>query len=110
MDGILEQEERQNNVGSLENKCLNRKYENFSIISNEPDPLDALIAKEEGENLPIIKALMSLDLTDYQRRVAVEYYLHNKTQAQIAKEFGVSGVSIGRLLAKARKKILKHFF
>ena len=107
LEMLLEQEERQDNYGRLENECLKRKQERFSLVSSEPDPLEVLVRREEEENKPLVKALCkSLSLTDYQRTVAVEHYINNKPQAQIARELGVSPASVSKLIKKVQKKVL----
>jgi len=110
LEMLLEQEERQDNHGALESKCLKRNQELFSIVSKEPGPLEVLIEREEYANKPLVRALYKgLGLTGYQRKVAVEYYLNHKTQARIAKEMGVSAVSVNKLIKKVQKKALTKF-
>jgi len=107
LDMLMEEEERYNNQGGLENRQLNRGNAMFSIISPELDPLEILIQREEEANKPIVKDLAaSLDLTDYQKEVAVEYYINNKTQTRIAKELGVTRMNICKIIAKVRERVI----
>ena len=108
LDRLMELEEQQCSWGDLENKSLRRNQETFSFVSKELDPLEILIRQEESEEKPIVKAL-SLGLTDYQRKIAVEYYINNKTQTQIAEELGVARMSVCNILKKVKKKTLKNF-
>ena len=108
LDMLIELEERQNNQGSLENKLLKRGQETFSLISRELDPLEILLREEQTENTPIAKAL-SLGLTDYQRKIAVEFYINNKTHMQIARELGLSRPAVSKIIKKVQKKAIKSF-
>jgi RNA polymerase sigma factor (sigma-70 family) len=106
LDMLIEIEEREKNHGSLENKSLKRNQDTFSLISSELDPLEILIRQEHTESKPIVMAL-SLNLTDYQRKIAVEYYINNKTQTQIAKELGVTRMAVSYIMQKVQKKVVK---
>ncbi|GHU97999.1 hypothetical protein FACS1894211_00980 [Clostridia bacterium] len=108
LDMLMEAEERQNKQGGLENQSLKKNLDTFSLVSSELDPLEVLIRREEENNKPLVKAL-SLGLTEYQKKIAVEYYINNKTQTQIAKEFGISRPAVSQLLKKVQKRVLKKF-
>jgi DNA-directed RNA polymerase specialized sigma subunit len=108
LEMLMELEEEQNNWGGLESISLGRsRDERYSLVSSEPDPLEALLQKEQESNLPIVKALSSgLELTDYQKRIAVGYYIDNKTQTRIAEELGVSRMAVCHILKKVQKKVI----
>ncbi|MCL2675117.1 MAG: hypothetical protein FWE84_00770 [Firmicutes bacterium] len=110
LDYLMELEDQQHSWGDLENKSLQMKQETFSLISSNPDPLEILIQREREESLPVMEALAeSKDLTDYQRKVAIEFYINNKTQTQIAKELATNKMAICRVLKKVREQVLKSF-
>ena len=67
------------------------------------DPLELLIEREQPE-LPLFT-----DLTEYQRRVAVKFFVENKTHEQIAREEGVSQPAVTKLIKKIQKKIINAF-
>ena len=107
LDMLMEEEERYNTQGILENRQLKMSNELYSLISPELDPLEILIQREEEADKPIVKDLAeSLDLTDYQKKIAVEYYLYNKTQTQIAKELGVTRMNICKIIQKVRERVI----
>ena len=110
LEMLMEIEERESQRGSLENQSLRRNQETFSLISPELDPLEILMRREQEEEKPIVKALSSeLGLTDYERRVAIEHYINNKTQTQIAKELGKNRMYVCRIIKKVQEKVLKKF-
>lgn len=67
------------------------------------DPLELLIENEQPE-LPLFT-----DLTEYQRRVAVKFFVENKTHEQIAREEGVSQPAITKLIKKIQAKVIGTF-
>lgn len=69
------------------------------------DPLELLIEREE-ENIALP---LFTDLTDYQRRVAVKFFVEHKSQTTISKEEGVSRMSICRIISKVQKKVIVSF-
>ncbi len=48
-------------------------------------------------------------LTERQKAVIVEYYLHGKTQVQISKELGISHIAVGDLIFRAVNKIRQSY-
>jgi DNA-directed RNA polymerase specialized sigma subunit len=58
--------------------------------------------------MTLVKAL-SLGLTDYQRKIAVEYYINNKTQTQIAKALRISQQAVGKIIKKVQIRVLDTF-
>ncbi|MDR1093724.1 MAG: hypothetical protein LBL66_06210 [Clostridiales bacterium] len=64
------------------------------------DPLELLI-EQESPRLPLFT-----DLTDYQRRVAVKFFVEHRTHGQIAREEGVSQQAISKLIKKSKTKSL----
>jgi DNA-directed RNA polymerase specialized sigma subunit len=69
------------------------------------DPLELLIEKEDANpDLPLFTGL-----TDYQRRVAVKYFVEHKTHKQIAAEEGVSQQAITKLIHKIQNKVISTF-
>lgn len=110
LDMLMELEAQQKNWGGLENDSLMRNQETFSLISRELDPLEILIQREHEESRPIFKALSpGLGLTDYQRQIAVEFYINNKTHAMIAKELGISRQAVSKIIKKVRIKVIDKF-
>ena len=67
-------------------------------------PEEIYIGKEEREE----KENRFIGLTDYQRRVAVKFFIEHRSQADIAREEKVSRMSICRLIAKIQKKVIKR--
>jgi DNA-directed RNA polymerase specialized sigma subunit len=67
------------------------------------DPMELFMERDEPE-LPLFTGL-----TEYQRRVAVRFFVEHKSQAEIAKEEGVSRMSICRIINKAQEKIIGAF-
>lgn len=67
------------------------------------DPLELLIERERPE-LPLFTGL-----TEYQRRVAVKFYVEHKTHEQIAAEEGVSHQAITKLIKKIQSKVITAF-
>ena len=108
LEYLMELEERQNNWGELANTSLQRNQDTYSIVSSELDPLEVLIRREQEKNKPIVKAL-SIGLTDYQQRIAVEFYINNKTHMQIAEELGISRPAVSKIIKKVQAKVLANF-
>ena len=108
LDMLMEIEEQENLSGSLEKKSLKRNQETYSYISNEHDPLEILLQQEQERNKPLLKDF-SLGLTDYQRKIAVEYYANNKTHAQIATELGISRPIISKIIKKVQIRVINKF-
>jgi len=67
------------------------------------DPLELLIEREQPQ-LPLFTGL-----TEYQRRVAVKFFVEHKTHKQIAKEEKVARPVITKLIHKIQKKIIRAF-
>ena len=66
------------------------------------DPLELLVEREqENIELPLFTGL-----TDYQRRVAVKFFIEHKTHEQIAGEEGVSQQAISKLIKKIQSKVI----
>lgn len=74
-----------------------------------PDPVN-----QNPEEMSIDREEMMLSvlcgLTEYQKRVAIKYFVEHKTHLMIAKEEGVSRQTISRLIAKVKNKIISQFF
>jgi len=110
LDMLIEIEERESQRGSLESQSLKRNQEVFSLVSPELDPLEVLMQREQESEKPIVKALsLRLGLTDYQKKIAAEHYVNNKTQTQIAKELGITRMAVCNVLKKVKKKVLDKF-
>jgi DNA-directed RNA polymerase specialized sigma subunit len=70
------------------------------------NPLELIIEQEdENPDLPLFTGL-----TEYQRRVAVKYFVEHKPQEQIAHEEKVSQQAISNLIKKIEKKVISTFF
>ncbi len=108
LEMLMEQEERQNTQGYWENQSFKRNQETYSLVSSELDPLEILIQREEAEKAPVMKAL-SLGLTEYQQKIAVQFYINNKTHTQIAEEFKITRQGVGNVIKKVQKKVLDSF-
>lgn len=80
-----------------------------ALASTDGDPLEILIAEEELSKMQNNPLLNISALTDYQKRIAVEYYVHKKSQTEIAGELKISKQSLNRLIRKIRKKIAAAF-
>lgn len=55
-----------------------------------------------------VKEMLQL-LTEKQKAVIVEYYIHGKTQAQISNEFGISRIAVRDLISRAVNKIRQMY-
>lgn len=78
------------------------------IDENAPDPLEALICKEQSEEMTDIIALSDF-LTDRQRQIMELYYHNGYSKAEIARVLKLSKPTIQQHLSEAVKKILKKF-
>lgn len=78
------------------------------IDENTPDPLEALIYKEQSEEMTDIIALSNF-LTDRQRQIMELYYHNGYSKAEIARLLGISQAAVNHHLGDAVKKILKKF-
>lgn len=78
------------------------------IDENTPDPLEALIYKEQSEEMTDIIALSNF-LTDRQRQIMELYYHNGYSKAEIARVLKLSKPTIQQHLSEAVKKILKKF-
>ena len=79
------------------------------IDENTPDPLEALIYKEQSEEMTDIIALSDF-LTNRQRQIMELYYHNGYSKAEIARLLGISQAAVNHHLGDAAKKILKKFF
>lgn len=78
------------------------------IDENALDPLEALICKEQSEEMTDIIALSDF-LTDRQRQIMELYYQVGYTKAEIARILKLSKPTIQQHLSEAVKKIFKKF-
>ncbi len=74
------------------------------VDKSAQDPLEALIAKEEGE-----RAMACLQaLPEQERRVVEAIVLEDRTQDDLAHELGLSQRQVSRILQRALQKIRKN--
>lgn len=93
---------RRHNESSIEERYEQTGWEfadrNANIEAN-------YIEREEKEML----ATAIKNLTEKQQRLIRLYYYKNKTESEIAREFGISHQAISKQLAKIHKAIIKFF-
>lgn len=88
--------------------CLNNKKSGdieYRLASSNSDPLEILLQKEENGSKPKTKSLQELGLTEYQLKIATEYFVYKKPQSQIAREIGITHQVVNKHIAKIRKKM-----
>lgn len=78
------------------------------IDENALDPLEALISKEQSEEMTDIIALSDF-LTDRQRQIMGLYYQVGYTKTEIARLLNISQAAVNHHLGDSIKKILKKF-
>ncbi len=78
------------------------------IDENALDPLEALICKEQSEEMTDIIALSDF-LTDRQRQIMGLYYQVGYTKTEIARLLNISQAAVNHHLGDSIKKILKKF-
>jgi hypothetical protein len=66
------------------------------------DPLELLI-EQERPDLPLFTGL-----TEYQRRVAVKFFVEHKSKAMIAQEENCSEAAVREIIKKITRKIIKQ--
>lgn len=91
---------RRGKIVSLE-KLLEQEYDFEDTINRNPEEL-------YFESLEIQLPMTSC-LTEYQKRVAIKFFIEHKNLPEIAVEEKVSKQSISRLLEKIRKKIVANY-
>jgi RNA polymerase sigma-B factor len=64
---------------------------------------------ESFENADILKKVMD-GLTGKERAIFDDRVIGSKTQQEVAREYGVSQVTISRLEAKVREKFRKEYY
>lgn len=66
------------------------------------DLFDIITKKDEEK----VKRPHLVGLTDYQRRVAIKFFVERKTKVEIAKEESVSKQAISTLISKIQQKVI----
>lgn len=62
---------------------------------------DALFEKKRK----ILPLIIQNELTDHQRRIIEEYYVHKRTTGQIAEKLGITVSAVLRVRHRAEKRI-----
>lgn len=93
-------------------RCVSLDYmfesEGFEPADNTPSGEEAYIEKADKElfNARLHKAIDSL--TKRQKEIVVKVYFENKTQAEIARELGVSEAIISKTMKRALGNLKKY--
>lgn len=105
LDEYLDKIQNLSNKIDIESRLVKVCCDRYEKDESTLDPLEILIRREEYENNPRLKQLLSLGLTEYQLRIAESFYIENKNQSQIARENRVSRVAICNLIKKIKNKV-----
>lgn len=89
------------NVFDIEDP-VNRNPEEICLEREQEEFLEQ--QEQQRRALPMLNCL-----TEYQKRVAIMYYIEKMPQAEIAKAEGVSKKAISKLMQKIQKKVVKYF-